>query len=102
MIEAHASLAISITVFKKDVERVKRRIFVNGEPVDWTKVNMKGLNNFYRLCFYLLFFLFNKERNDIAAFVPDTEPVDFYFDEQTEKNIVLNEWNNFTEHFLQT
>jgi hypothetical protein len=77
VIEDHVLLALSITVFKKDVERAQRRIFVNGYAIGWTNVNMKGFDNFYCLCVYLLFSLFNKEREDVAAFVPNDAPIDF-------------------------
>lgn len=108
LIQTHAIMGVSSIVDSKDLERAKARITVDHVGyIDWREANSpyymayRGLmDNFHAI----------RARDISSALIPDDElsrvigelqkldgPVDFYFDENSDKKMILEQWDEYLQ-----
>ncbi|WP_119390055.1 DUF3800 domain-containing protein [Taklimakanibacter lacteus] len=93
IIERHVLMSISCAYNLADAKRAMSRISIPGVGIDWSFVA-----NPFLMCSRLLLDVFNARRSDLARFgLPTDEPVDFYFDNQAEKKVILTQWESFAK-----
>lgn len=92
IIEKYVNVSISCRVDPKDVAAAKNRIYVPGRELKW------GIfDNMYLLAFRALIDTFTINRSMFVDRIPEDARVDFIFDNQAEKRIVLEAWDRYIE-----
>ena len=90
LIEKHVLLSLSCTVNIRDLQRAKARIWVPHLKIDWG-----FLNNPYLFAWRALMDMFHTNKHLIDQILPTNQKVDFYFDKQSEKGIILKIWDEY-------
>lgn len=91
VIKKHVILAISCRIHLGDLASAKQRIVVPGLEIDYGPYNDP-----YKLAFRCLMDKFHSHRNVSAFFIPETEPINFVFDEQLmSQKAILSGWNEY-------
>ncbi len=92
IIEEHVLCSVSVAYNAKDLERAKRRIYVENLNINWG-----FLDNKYLFAFRCLMDMFhmNRDNESIIKVIPQNETVDFIFDIQAERNIVHQFWDDY-------
>lgn len=86
------SLSCKFNVF--DLQRARDRIFVPNAHVNW------GIfDNPYLFASRSLLDMFHVNKTgSIQKFIPEDQEVDFIFDDQAEKGIILQAWDSYITH----
>lgn len=92
VIENHALAAFSFGINRQSFKRALSRISVKGVDLQKTK-----LSNAYHLLFNFVVANLTGLVNSHPESFPMSERIDFYFDQQTEKKMILNAWEDFVE-----
>jgi hypothetical protein len=92
IIEKYPMLPISCTLRRVDLERAKKRIWVPHAAINWGYAD-----NAYRFSFRNLLDTFHAKRAIFGNVLSENQPVDFIFDERSEKAPILSEWEGFKE-----
>lgn len=90
LIEKYVLLSLSCTVNIGDLHRAKARIWVPNLNIDWG-----FLENSYLFVFRALLDMFHTHKHLINQVLPTHEKIDFYFDNQAEKNTILKTWDEY-------
>jgi hypothetical protein len=88
--EKHALLSVSCSFEMAAHRRALSRIYVPGKPIDFG-----WFRNPYLFCFRALMDKFHNSKQMFEQFLALDEPVNFVFDEQTEKKMVLEAWESY-------
>ena len=92
IIEKHRPLAITAKIVKHELDNAIARIVVPSSPLDF------GLfRNPYIVSFRALMDKFHTEwaQQAMRTVIPDKGPVNFIFDDKSEKGAILGTWNNY-------
>jgi hypothetical protein len=90
VIEAHAPVSISVQFRLADLERAKARIMVPGVRIDWGIVGDP-----YAVAFKAILQGFHHNRAGFSEVIPGGEPVEFIFDDISQKKPILEAWDGF-------
>jgi hypothetical protein len=91
VLEDNVLCSLSASYNLHDLERAKERIYVPGlQHIDWSHYN-----NRYFYAFRLLMDMFHSHREKIVKVVPLDQKIDFYFDNQKEKGLILAMWDDY-------
>lgn len=90
VIEAHVSLSISVQFRLDDLERAKGRILIPGVKIDWGIVGDP-----YAVAFKAILQLFHHNREKFSEAIPPNEPVEFIFDDMSQKKPIRDAWEGF-------
>lgn len=88
--EQYALLALSGSIDCAALRRAQNRISIPGYNFKWGV-----LENPFVILFASFMKSFHNYKEDIADILPVDSPVDFIFDEQREKRIIRDGWNQF-------
>jgi hypothetical protein len=89
IIEHNVLAAISCAIDLREFERAKSRIWVQNRPIEW------GSFNSYMFISRCLLDMFHSNRDRIVEFIPISEKIDFYFDNQSEKKAIISAWDSY-------
>ena len=89
--ENHTLIALSCAVDSGALKRVQSRLTVPGYP----PINWGHFSNTYLFCFRCLMDMFHHNKNMLDPFISLDQPIDFIFDNQTEKKIVREYWDEY-------
>jgi hypothetical protein len=94
IIQTHVLMSMSLIIRKDDLERAAARIsaFHLGKPV---KIAWRADLEPYYVAFHLLMMNFHHYRLAQPDILGDAEPVDFYFDEHSQKKKILASWDEY-------
>lgn len=90
IINNHVIMSVTSMIQVEDIKRAIDRLSVDNLNIDWGKMN-RPLYMAYRC----LMDNFHKLRIERPDWVPINEPVDFYFDETSEKKMILDDWDQY-------
>jgi hypothetical protein len=90
VIENNTLMALSCAVDLGALKRARERISIPRAQIDWS-----DYANPYLVTFRHLLDLFHVHRLNIPHRIPLDEKIDFYFDNQTEKKIILSTWDQY-------
>lgn len=90
LIEEHVAVSLSCAYRIVDLERAKQRIYIPNAIIDF-----HHYNNHYMFAFKMLMDMFHTYREIIERFIPVGDKIDFYFDEQAEKKIIVPMWDDY-------
>ena len=89
-IQKHVAVSLSCRINIAELRRARTRIYVPAADVRW------GFwENPYLVASRCLLDMFHIKRKEIESRIPANEPVDFIFDEQTEKAVILEAWTRY-------
>ena len=89
-IQKHVVVSLSCRINIEELRRARARIYVPGGQIDW------GFwSNPYLAATRCLLDMFHNNRHKIEKRIPVDQPVDFIFDEQTEKAVILEAWDRY-------
>jgi hypothetical protein len=94
LIEKYASLAISVGFRKSDL-RAGKQIAMDLLAEIGLVVNFGKLDNYFLFAYRALMDMFHLNKYMIESIIPDVEPVDFIFDERSDKGIILGTWHDY-------
>jgi hypothetical protein len=94
VIEKHVLLSLHVKVHLADMERAKARIWVPRKTIDWGFFQKPYLVAWRGLLDHVHG---EASRPTIEQVLPRGEKIDFIFDEQTEKKVILPIWDEFAE-----
>ena len=93
IIEDHVQLAVSCAFIKEDLKLAKARLCIPGRWIDWG-----WIDNYYLFAYRALMDMFHNNRAEyMAAILPLSEKIDFYFDAQSESRTIKNQWTEYLE-----
>ena len=92
IIENHDLLPVAATLNISDLRRAVSRIWSLKMPL-----YADAMSNQFIMTYRLLMDMFHANRDQMTAFFPADAPVDFIFDRQQEKRVILGEWDNYIE-----
>ena len=92
VIEKHALAGFSFGINRRSFKRALSRLTVKG--VDLNRTN---LANVYHLLFNFLVANVTRLVNSRLDMFPPDQKIDFYFDVQCEKTMILSSWDDFVE-----
>ena len=90
VIEEHALAAFSFGINKRSFKQAAKRIQGKNHNVD-----MDNFSNVYQMLFNFLIANVTLLVNSHAEMFLPNEPIDFYFDNQREKGMILRAWDDF-------
>jgi hypothetical protein len=95
VIEFFVPLSVSISLRPADLEIASGRLWVPGvgNPIEYE--GFRHLKNKYIVAFFTLMDAFHRDRAKFKQQIPEESPVDFFFDEQAEKKLILSGWDTF-------
>jgi hypothetical protein len=93
VIQKHVLASISCRINLKDLEAAKRRIEIPNWDIDWNYIK-----NPYIFAIRTFYDQFHFYKSSWSQFIPIDEPVDFIFDEDSNKALVLSEWARYIEN----
>lgn len=93
LIENHVSMSISAWFRLSDVNRAIRRLYVPGRPLQFGK----SLKNFH-MAFRGLLEILEANLDQVKPHTDLEFPIDFYFDEQSEKKEILRGWDEYIDN----
>ncbi len=89
-IQNHVAVSLSCRINIAELRRARARIYIPAADLRW------GFwANPYLAASRCLLDMFHNKRKEIESRIPSSEPVDFIFDEQTEKAVVLEAWARY-------
>lgn len=92
IIERHVLMSVSCRINVNELARAKSRIFVHNLRIDWDY-----FNNPYMVAFRGLMDMFHTHRKSVEKLIPMGEQVDFIFDEQSEKKMIWDAWDEYIQ-----
>ena len=90
IIEKHNPIAISIRIDVKELKNARDRIWALGTHINWYP-----FDNPYVFTFRCLMDGFHARRSEFANLIGADDAVDFIFDQQSEKKIILSFWDEY-------
>lgn len=93
IIEDHVLGWVSVKINTRDLDRVQKRIFVPGVDIDWGHYS-----NPYYIAFRCLMDKFHIERPSMSPAIPLEQKIDFFFDEQAEKGLIMSMWDQYFQN----
>jgi len=90
VIEKHVACSISCAFNVDDLRAARGRVYVPDAPINWSK-----MRNSYFFAFRLLMDTFHAHKEKMSNVIPMDERVDFIFDDQSEKSLVLSAWDGY-------
>jgi hypothetical protein len=92
VIERYSLNRISCHFDLSDLDRAKKRIWVENLQIDWGYTN-----NPYSFGFRCLMDMFHTHRAEFDFFLPIEEKIDFIFDTRGEKKAILKIWDDYVK-----
>jgi len=92
LIEKHVSCSISVSLKLADILNARDRLIVPGMRID-----LGELANPWMLGFRCLLDMLASNRDMLAELIPPDAPIDFYFDERSEKHKIYRGWDEYLE-----
>ncbi len=92
VIENNTIAAICCAVNLSDLQRVRERVFIPNIGIEWGYYA-----NAYFFTFRCLMDMFHTNRHLYSKFLPLNEKIDFYFDLQSERKVILSIWDKYME-----
>lgn len=93
VIEKHVIGFVSVKINISDLKRARRRLVIPNMEIIWDEY----ADPFYIACRCLLD-MFHLQRKEMSEIIPLDEKIDFYFDEQSQKNHILKIWENYIKN----
>lgn len=90
IIEKYIMLSISCKIQVNDLPRARSRLHVPNLAIDYG-----DMVNPYLVAFRALLDMFHNNKEKMVEFLPLDQAVDFIFDEQAEKKIILSAWDSY-------
>lgn len=90
IIENHVKMGIVCKINSRDLERARQRLYLPYVNIDWGY-----FSNLYLVTFRCLLDMFHTNRKFTEDILPLDQKIDFYFDNQTEKSVILPIWNDY-------
>ncbi len=98
IIEETAVMGVSCAISVRDFELAKKRIYLNHPAFKIGSLDVGDYGNIYIHAFRSLMDTFHIMRsNPQIASVIGNQPVDFYFDEKSEKKLIAKSWDLYVE-----
>jgi hypothetical protein len=92
LIEKHVALSVSCRFDVRHLRQAQSRLWLLKRPIHW-----EPFDNPYIMAFRCLVDGFHNYRPNIADILPLDQKVDFFFDEQTEKKMILSSWDSYMD-----
>lgn len=96
VIEEHATCALSVRLNRHEVERATKRIGVSG-AFPRGRIEWDYIKNPFTLSFKVLLDLFHHSKVKFGGVIPVDQPVDFIFDDRSEKRMIRKIWDEYLE-----
>lgn len=93
VIEKYVQASISVKININDLALVQKRILVPSMDIDWDKYASP-----YIVAFRCLMDIFHTARNDMIEFFPKNQKIDFFFDDNSEKEVIIEMWDNYIKN----
>lgn len=90
IIENHVLGFVSCKIDISELRGIRSRVQVPGLEIDWAM-----FGNPYFVAFRCLLDMFHLQRSRMTEVIPSEERIDFYFDNQAEKNAVVAMWDSY-------
>jgi len=91
LIEEHELISISCKIDIQNLLNAKKRLWVLGQRIDWTHLEDPFFFTFRALIDNL------HDHREMFPSLPRNEQIEFIFDEQSQKRIILPAWNSFLQ-----
>lgn len=90
IIENHVLAHVSCKIDMSELSAIRRKFYIPGTVIDWG-----NYGNPYFVAFRCLLDMFHLRRTEMAEVLPLQEKIDFYFDNQSEKRVIIAMWEKY-------